>query len=401
MASPPAEPGAAAADANRAPAVPFVQELRRDQLDGLRALLFMCVFVAHHALERVEFFSYALPTFFVMSGFLITRVLWMCRAETLGGRLRTFYLRRIIRIVPAYAFVLALLLVFGDLQNPASYVFYYLNIKLFLVSLHQELPAYITWWSNWNTQNLHLWSVAVEEQFYIVFPFVYFLVPARYLRLAFALTVALGFASRTYFIHHYPTSFYGFLLTSCMEYFAWGALFAYRDLHGMMPKGLPPWVSIYVPVAAVVTLISIEYGFDLDGYFHQSTTQFIGPIAPLLGFAIWGIWTADRQLPLVRFLNWRPFVYLGQISYPMYLTHLTFIVFAERMLAGPIARLTPSPTGQALVAFAAALALTIAAGAAIWHAIEVPASRLKRYAPLGPARPARRAAPAAASSSPA
>ena len=153
--------------------------------------------------SRVEFFSYALPTFFVMSGFLITRVLWMCRAETLWGRLRTFYLRRIIRIVPAYAFVLALLLIFDHLQNPASYIFYYLNIKLFLVSLHQELPEFINWWGDWDTQDLHLWSVAVEEQFYILFPFVYFLVPARHMGLAFALTVAVGLASRRYFMHYY------------------------------------------------------------------------------------------------------------------------------------------------------------------------------------------------------
>ncbi len=94
---------------------PFVQELRRDQLDGLRALLFMCVFVAHHALERVEFFAYALPTFFVMSGFLITRVLWMCCAETLWEHLRTFYLRRVIRIVLCHA-----ICCHGSLRCPRS-----------------------------------------------------------------------------------------------------------------------------------------------------------------------------------------------------------------------------------------------------------------------------------------
>ena len=188
----------------------------------------------------------------------------------------------------------------------------------------------------------------------------------------------------------HPTSFYGFLLTSCMEYFAWGAFFAWRDLHGQMPR-LAPWQSIYLPVAIVLALIGVEYGFDLDGYFHNSTTHFVGPIAPLLGLAIWGLWTADRNLALIRFLNWRPFVYLGQISYPMYLTHLTWIVLVERHLHPFIERVVPTPAGQALVAFTVALALTVAAGALIWHGVEVPVSRLKKYAPLGP-RPARRRA---------
>ena len=388
MGSPSAEAG------SPAPVAGFVPEQRRDQLDGLRALLFMCVFVAHHALDRVEFFSYALPTFFVMSGFLITRVLHVCRAETLGGRLKTFYLRRAIRILPAYVLVVALLLVFDSLQNPASYVFFYLNIKLFLVSLHQELPEFITWWSNWSTQDLHLWSVAVEEQFYVLFPFVFLLVPARHMRVAFVATVLIGLASRTYFMQAHPTSFYGFLLTSCMEYFAWGAFFAWRDLHGQMPR-LAPWQSIYLPVAIVLALIGVEYGFDLDGYFHNSTTHFVGPIAPLLGLAIWGLWTADRNLALIRFLNWRPFVYLGQISYPMSLTHLTWIVLVERHLHPFIGRLVPTPAGQALVAFTVSLALTVAAGAIIWHGVEVPVSRLKKYAPLGP-RPATPARPAGA-----
>ena len=113
-------------------------EARRNQLDGLRTLLFVCVFTVHHQPEAFEYLTYALPTFFVMSGFLITRVLWMCKAETLWGKLKIFYARRLIRIVPAYAFVVALLVIFDDLEHPGAYVFYYLNIKLFLVSLHQE-----------------------------------------------------------------------------------------------------------------------------------------------------------------------------------------------------------------------------------------------------------------------
>ena len=375
-------------------------EPRRDQLDGLRAWLFVCVFTVHHQLEQVEFLTYSLSTFFVMSGFLITRVLWMCKAETLWGKLRIFYVRRVIRIVPAYAFVVALLLIFDTLENPASYAFYYLNIKLFLVSLHQERPEFITWWSAWDRQDLHLWSMSVEEQFYLLFPWVYFLTPARRLGVAFGAAVALGLVSRTWFMHYYPTSYYGFLLTSCVEYFAWGALFSYLDLNGTLPSKPAAWWSLYLPVAATVGLIALEYGLGADGYFHQQTSHFLGPIAPFLGMAMWGLWVADSRLAIVRFLNWKPFVYFGHLSYPMYLTHLTFISFCQHDLTAQIARVVDGPRAQYLVAFVLAFIMTSLAGAFIWHAIEVPAARLKRRFPLDPSRVRRSAVPAGAAAQP-
>ncbi len=405
MASPSAE--AAAPAPTTAPArkrwlwSPHTQEPRRDQLDGLRAFLFICVFTVHHELEEVEYLTYSLSTFFVMSGFLITRVLWMCKAETLWGKLKIFYVRRVIRIVPAYAFVVTLLLIFDHLQNPAAYVFYYLNIKVFLVSLHQELPEFITWWSDWDRQDLHLWSMSVEEQFYLLFPWVFFLVPARHYSKAFVAAVLLGLTTRTFFMHYYPLSFYGFLLTSCVEYFAWGALFSYLDLTGTLPAKPSPWWSLYLPVAATLLLISIEYRYDFDGYFHQRTSQFLGVIAPLLGLSMWGLWAADPKLRLVRFLNWKPFVYFGQISYPMYLTHLTFIVLCHKDLAPWIQHMVGgSARVQYAVSFVLAFILTSLAGAFIWHAIEVPASRLKRRFPLDPNRVARRPAAVATGAAP-
>ena len=384
-----------------APPTSFAPEARRNQLDGLRTLLFVCVFTVHHQPEAFEYLTYALPTFFVMSGFLITRVLWMCQADTLWGKLKIFYARRAIRIVPAYTFVVALLLIFDDLENPGAYAFYYLNIKLFLVSLHQELPAYITWWSNWDRQDLHLWSMSVEEQFYLIFPWIFYLVPVRHFGKAFVAAVLFGITSRTFFMHYYPTSFYGFLLSSCVEYFAWGALFSYLDLNGRLPAKPSPWWSLYLPLAVMVGLVSIEYGYDFDDYFHQRTSQFVGIMAPLLGLAMWGLWSADATLRLVRFLNWPPLVYFGHISYPMYLTHLTFIVFCHKDLAPWILQAVGgSARVQYAVSYVLAFVMTGVASAFIWHAIEGPASRLKRRFPLDPSRVRRSAVPAGATPQP-
>lgn len=386
MASRPVEPEAADGPTSAI-------EERRNQLDGVRALLFLCIFVLHHALDRAEFLVYAVPAFFVLSAFLITRVVQMCQAGTRGARLWTFYARRAIRILPPYILFVGLLLVFDSLQNPAAYAFFFVNVKLFQVSLHQELPAFINWWANWNTQDLHLWSVAVEEQFYLLFPLVYFLVPQRQMKRAFVTALAVGLASRTYFMTYYPTSFYGFLLTSCLEYFAWGAFFAWHDFRGQMPR-LAPWQSIYLPALAAFALIGLEYRLDLDGYFHQSTTHLTALIAPLFALTIWGVWAADRRLVIIRFLNWRPLVYLGQISYALYLTHLTFIVVAQRTLRPYIEALASTSAGRTAWTFVISLALAVAASAAMWHGLEVPASKLKKYVPLGPrVSPASKPAP--------
>lgn len=372
-------------------------EPRRNQLDGLRTLLFVCVFTVHTRPDAFEYLTYALPTFFVMSGFLITRVLWLCRADTLWAKLKIFYARRVIRIVPAYAFVVALLIIFDHLQHPAAYALYYLNLKLFLVSLHQERPEFITWWAAWDRQDLHLWSMSVEEQFYVIFPLIFYVVPRRHLGKAFLAAVLFGVSSRTWFMHYYPTSFYGFLLSSCVEYFAWGALFSYLDLNGRLPAKPSPWWSLYVPVALICGLVSLEYRFDFDGYFHQQTTHFMGIVAPLLGLSIWGLWSADASTRVVRVLNWRPFVYIGHISYPMYLTHLTFIVFCNYDL-GPwiLQTVDGSVRMQYAVSYVLAVLMTFLASAFIWHAIEVPALRLKRRFPLDPARVRGTAVPAGA-----
>ncbi len=153
-------------------------------------------------------------------------------------------------------------------------------------------------------------------------------------------------------------------------------------------------------MALTLLLIALEYRLGADGYFHQQTSHFLGPIAPFLGMAMWGLWVADARLAVVRFLNWKPFVYFGHLSYPMYLTHLTFISYCQHNLTPQIARLVDGPRAQYLVAFVLAFIMTSLAGAFIWHAIEVPASRLKRRFPLDPSRVRRTAMPAGATPQP-
>ncbi|RYG06828.1 MAG: acyltransferase, partial [Burkholderiales bacterium] len=203
--------------------------LRRPHIDGVRFLLFLIVFTVHYAPNPMQlgYFSYALPVFFVMSGFLITNVLLSADHLSLGEKLRVFYLRRILRICPAYFLVLGIMIAMGLVAHPGWYAAYLVNIKLFLISLEPgsaELQAWMA--GNWRTENWHLWSLSVEEQFYILYPLALYLTPARHRVAMLVCMVFASIAAHVLFIRLLPHSFYGALLPVCMEYFAWGCLFS-------------------------------------------------------------------------------------------------------------------------------------------------------------------------------
>ena len=362
-------------------------EQRREQLDGLRALVFFCVFAVHHFFVPLEFLSYALPVFFAMSGFLITRVLWQSQAPTLGEKLKTFYVRRILRICPAYYVVLLFLFLFHDLQYPLANVFYLLNLKIFALSLDPYNPEFVNLAASWDKHDLHLWSMSVEEQYYILYPLLFYIVPRRRMNLLFGATVLVAIATRTWLMHVAPESFFGFLLPSCMEYFAWGGLFAFLMLEGKLPSRRSTWWAVYLPAAAVAVSIAIEYGFKLDGYYMCQTTHFTSFVAPMLGLLIWGLWTESPSHPAIRFMNLRPLVYLGKIGYAMYLVHLSTWDLYRAWCAPLINGYVVDPTWQTVWFIAVTFALTVAFGAALWHFVEVPAGKLKKYFPVAGPKP--------------
>lgn len=139
--------------------------------DGLRALAFLLVFISHKAPSPVSdrYGTAGVWIFFVLSGFLITRILAEARGEIDAGRsdfsssLSRFYVRRTARIFPVYYAFLAVVTVagfwglveVGSAARQLSNWFYLSNIYIGL--------------NGWETRLGHLWSLAVEEQFYLLF----------------------------------------------------------------------------------------------------------------------------------------------------------------------------------------------------------------------------------------
>jgi peptidoglycan/LPS O-acetylase OafA/YrhL len=154
--------------------------------DGLRALAFLLVFISHKAPSPVSdrYGTAGVWLFFVLSGFLITRILAEARGGIEAGRsnfrssLSRFYVRRTARIFPVYYALLAVVTVaglwglveVGSLARQLSHWFYLSNVYIGL--------------NGWETRLGHVWSLAVEEQFYLLFAPLALACPLRQLHVA-------------------------------------------------------------------------------------------------------------------------------------------------------------------------------------------------------------------------
>lgn len=350
--------------------------MRKLQLDGLRFVLFILVFATHYAPNpmKVGYFGYALPVFFVMSGFLITNVLLSADDPSLLTKLKIFYFRRILRICPAYYLVVFLLIALGGLSYPIHYLTYFVNIKLFSLSFSADFQAFQNWFAqSWRGESMHLWSLSVEEQFYILYPLILYLTPVRFrTTMLFSVLIA-SIASRFWLASEYPTSFYGTLLPVCAEYFVWGCIFSWLESRNKLTILSPGWV-LGVSTIAIVLLVGIEFYLGHQGFLQFSTSHYQTPIALSMGFFIWGLWAINGDHIVARALSWKPFVYFGGMSYTLYLVHLVSVdLFKATNIKLPFSQQTNLVVGGFLLSLLMAMA--------IWHLFEKPVYALRRYLP--------------------
>ncbi|PLZ04266.1 acyltransferase [Burkholderia sp. WAC0059] len=336
------------------------------QLDGLRAVAVLSVF-AQHALRAPLWMGVDL--FFVLSGFLITGILMERKARG-QSYFSYFYARRVRRILPPYLLLLAvssLLFGLGWAHYWPWYAFFATNIGDALnQSGHDSLKV--------------LWSLAVEEQFYIFWPFVVLLVPTRTLAWVAAalvlVTPVLRAVATPWFDSFWPIYY---LTPFRMDLLAAGALLAValrRDRNALDPyKGL----AAVLFLAALVVL----------AWLHLHNPRFRAENTPLSNALLYSISLVLCTSAVVyallskgivrRVLSHPVLVYLGTISYTIYLIHLT-VLYA----VWPLHQ-------NRYVSAALALAITIAYASASWWLFE---KRLTRGPGVRRAQPQAGVAPA-------
>ncbi|MDX5435589.1 MAG: acyltransferase [Pontibacter sp.] len=305
------------------------------QLDGLRAIAVAVVVLFHWTPEvkQTGLGGLGVQLFFVLSGYLITGILLQARskAEGLGAGkaqiIRSFYARRFLRIFPLYYVVIALAALLGSV-NVLQYLGWHLSY-LTNFAIFQE--------GHWIGEASHLWSLAVEEQFYLLWPLVILYTPRPYLAVTIAGFILLALAFKlSCLLLGVEESRLGVLPISSFHYLGAGSLLA---LLGIIVASNENrwWRDRFSAVVKIIGIIGLA-GFLL---LHFSTELLKNAPGLIVAkeFGIIALFVSITMGAAQGFkgtpgglLSSKPFVYIGQISYGLYLFHNFIPYFTGKLL---------------------------------------------------------------------
>jgi peptidoglycan/LPS O-acetylase OafA/YrhL len=351
------------------------------QLDALRAFAVLGVLVSHfmHDTPRLRVGGpWGVRLFFVLSGFLITGILLECRAAIArdgGGvafTLRQFYARRALRIAPVYY---ATLLAAWLLGVPAVREGLWWHVA-YLSNLHFALT------DSWHAPLSHFWSLAVEEQFYLAWPLLVLLAPARLLLPAMALAVAAAPAYRWLCAAAGVRDMVLWTLPfTALDSLGVGALLAAGSLRWPRARAACDGRWLAWATGALLLLVA---AIQLPWALQHAPLRWLraGPLyETVLSLASAGVVLGAARRwrgPVGRLLEWPPLGYLGRISYGVYVVHLFMVPAVPALFA---AAGLPYPAAEGWARFALLTAASVAVAAASWHWLERPLNDLKRHFP--------------------
>jgi peptidoglycan/LPS O-acetylase OafA/YrhL len=373
------------------------QRFYRPELDALRFFAFLGIFLFHgmstfldHPFRNVEVFhwpwigEWGVPLFFFLSAFLITELLLRERERFGKIHLGSFYLRRILRIWPLYF--------------AAYWGFALLNLWIPNINpgVAKTWPWFTFFFANqyiahhgWIAESVDpLWSVSVEEQFYAFIPLILALGGRRALRVTCAVVLAVSYFAIWRYARVQWTADNGEWTNSLVmfQFFAGGALLA-DLLRGRVPQWHGFW-RILAAASGIACWVIAQTVFRVRGWEPYTTVP--------QAFAGWPLILLGCCLLLVAFLGisarWipKPLIYLGRISFCLYVVHslfywLIFTYMAPIVLAYLPLRILALPAIWGMVGLTFLCSLGVASLSYCYF--EGPFLRLKERFAFVPSRP--------------
>lgn len=311
----------------------------RPDIDGLRAVAVSSVVIFHAFPKYLKGGFIGVDIFFVISGFLITSII-LNNLKNNSFDFFDFYARRVKRIFPALLLMLTACYVFGWFyllpdefkqlgKHIASGVGFVANIVYWSESGYFDSSAGIK-------PLLHLWSLGVEEQFYILFPLIMWASWKMRLNIFIVLLVlfACSFLLNIFYIYNFPEATFYFLPTRAWEMISGGVL-AYLVMLGRsegnlklftygngLNKALRSSLSVVGLTLLIVGFCFIEEGKSFPGWLAA---------IPVFG-AVFIILSGQDTWINKNILSNKVFVWFGLISFPLYLWHWPLLVFPRLIL---------------------------------------------------------------------
>lgn len=299
--------------------------------DGLRAIAVLMVLVSHVGYGQIVPGGLGVTIFFAISGFLITTLLIDELGSTGRIDLKLFYARRALRLYPELLALIALCLLSGlflDLRATTAEMFaglfYYMNYY-YVFGAHYPLENTYQW--------RQLWSLAVEEHFYFLFPGLMLLfgrsIRARFWMVLALVLLPLVWRFVTYYALHLPWQYNYVATDTRIDSIAWGCLLALLVRRTGDGDGtaaghwfIRPWMAPLAGALLIATLLVRSEDFRWTWRFTLQGIAIVLLIANLLFDPRW------RRV--VAALEWRPIRYVGRISYGLYLYHMLVNQWIER-----------------------------------------------------------------------
>lgn len=355
-------------------------------LDGLRFLAVGLVLVDHWSGDNLGFPASYLGVclFFVLSGFLITRILLAAKEKDQelgrghGFSLKQFYIRRTIRIFPLYYLVLGGL---WTLSFPAVR-------EHFGVLVTYMTNNYIALNSQWLGKVDHLWSLAVEEQYYLFFPFVLLLIPFKNIKhlLIGMIVVSVGLRALLFFkgidwLVPYV------LMPTCLDAFGLGGLLAYTQFYNKESAmrafssawGLLLSIALYTITCLAIDQIASSHNW-LSVIFLRLSESILSVF--LIGSLIQPNTFIAKKLSAI--FETDVLVFIGKISYGVYIFHnLIYNPYHEKpdsfisKVLNKFESVSPAILGSEIFKILFLFGLTIIVSSVSWFLFEKPINKLK------------------------